>query len=189
MDDLHEFLRLYFRIGEEDIEAVSFLFSEEVLKKNDFFLLQGKVCDKFSFVKDGALRLFSVVDGKEITQWITLPGYFITELDSFTFGSRARWNAQCLKDTTLYTITKEDYLTMNQLVEGWLALEKEFIVHCFTTMENRIFQFLSQTAQERYTSFFENNKELFNQIPLHYIASMLGMSAETLSRIRGNGKS
>lgn len=187
MDELHQFLKLYFHIEEKDIEAVSSLFREENLKKNDFFLHQGKVCDKFSFVKEGALRLFSIVDGKEITQWITLPGYFITEINSFTFGDDARWNVQCVKDTTLYTITKDNYQKLNRMVEGWLALEKKFIVHCFTTMENRIFQFLSQTAYERYASFFEDNKELFNQIPLHYIASMLGMSAETLSRIRANG--
>ncbi|WP_229362913.1 hypothetical protein [Flectobacillus sp. BAB-3569] len=51
-------------------------------------------------------------------------------------------------------------------------------------IENRVFSHLSMTAEERYDAYFEQNKELFNQVPLQYIASVLGMSAETFSRIR-----
>ena len=63
-------------------------------------------------------------------------------------------------------------------------LEKLFIVRCFSMMEDRIFSHLSMSAEERYNLFFESNRELFNQVPLQYIASMLGMSPETFSRIR-----
>jgi CRP-like cAMP-binding protein len=63
-------------------------------------------------------------------------------------------------------------------------LEKLFIARCFIMLEDRIFTHLSMTAEERYNFFFENNKELFNQVPLQYIASMLGMTPETFSRIR-----
>ncbi|WP_229239031.1 hypothetical protein [Emticicia sp. C21] len=59
-----------------------------------------------------------------------------------------------------------------------------FIAKCFTMLEDRIFSHLSMTAEERYNFFFQNNKELFNQVPLQYIASMLGMTPETFSRIR-----
>jgi CRP/FNR family transcriptional regulator, anaerobic regulatory protein len=59
-----------------------------------------------------------------------------------------------------------------------------FIVRCFKALEDRVFGHLSMSAEERYLYFFENNKELFNQVPLLYIASMLGMTAETFSRIR-----
>lgn len=55
---------------------------------------------------------------------------------------------------------------------------------CFTMMEDRIFAHLSMTAEERYQLFFEQNKELFQQVPLQYIASMLGMTPETFSRVR-----
>ncbi len=73
---------------------------------------------------------------------------------------------------------------MESLVPKWQVLEKLFIAKCFTVMEDRIFAHLSMTAEERYVSFFEANKELFNQVPLQYIASMLGMTPETFSRIR-----
>jgi CRP-like cAMP-binding protein len=63
-------------------------------------------------------------------------------------------------------------------------LEKLFIAKCFAILEDRIFSHLSMTAEERYHFFFGNNKVLFNQVPLQYIASMLGMTPETFSRIR-----
>jgi len=87
-------------------------------------------------------------------------------------------------DTEIYSITKEDYKKIGHLVPTWSELEKLFLVRCFTILEDRIFSHLSMTAEERYKLFFENNKELFNQVPLQYIASMLGMTPETFSRIR-----
>lgn len=63
-------------------------------------------------------------------------------------------------------------------------MEKQFIAGCFVQLEDRVFSHLSLSAEERYDKLFENNKEIFNQVPLQYLASMLGMSPETFSRIR-----
>lgn len=85
---------------------------------------------------------------------------------------------------TLWTLDKADYQEFEQKIPNWNVLEKRFIAKCFMLLEQRIFQFISQSAEERYQQYFEANKELFNQVPLQYIASVLGMSPETLSRIR-----
>lgn len=100
------------------------------------------------------------------------------------FETPARWTIQALTEATLYTINREDYIKIGNLVPQWHELEKFFIAKCFTILEERIFSHLSMSAEERYHFFFENNKELFNQVPLQYIASMLGMTPETFSRIR-----
>ena len=186
MDNLNEFLKQYFYIEDKDIGTVASLFQIEHLSKNEVYLQQDKVCRKFSFIQSGALRIYSSVNGKEITQWISSRNSFITELASFTFETKSRWNIVSLTATIIYTISKEDYAQLSTLCKNWYVIEKKFIVHCFTAMEDRIFHHLSQTAQERYDSFFSDNKEIFNQLPLSYIASMLGMSPETLSRIRSN---
>ncbi|MEJ0057663.1 MAG: Crp/Fnr family transcriptional regulator [Bacteroidota bacterium] len=96
----------------------------------------------------------------------------------------ARWNIQALVDTELHTNHRDDYNRIAEKVPKWPELEKQFIVRCFTIMENRIFAHLSMPAEERYSLFFHQNRELFNQVPLQYIASMLGMTPETFSRIR-----
>jgi CRP-like cAMP-binding protein len=66
----------------------------------------------------------------------------------------------------------------------WHEIEKKFISKCFIMLEDRIFQHLSLSAEELYIAFFENNRQLFREVPLQYIASMLGMTPETFSRVR-----
>ena len=185
MTALEQYIKSYFGVATaDDLHEIASLFKETKIKKGEFLLKSGKRCDKLSFVQSGLLRIFVNKEDKEITQWISSKGYFSTDLASFVFETPARWNIQALVDTEIYTITKDDYIRIGDLVPKWTELEKLFIVRCFIILEDRIFSHLSMTAEERYQFFFENNKELFNQVPLQYIASMLGMTAETFSRIR-----
>lgn len=89
-----------------------------------------------------------------------------------------------LNHSVLYSISKFNYDKIEAYIPDWDKKEKEFLIHCFTILENRVLQFISMTAEERYLCYFQENKSLFNQIPQQYIASMLGMTPETLSRIR-----
>lgn len=185
MTELEIYIQSYFGVvTPEELKAITSFFEPEEIKKGDFFLKAGKQCDRLSFVTSGFLRIFADTEKKEVTQWISTKGYFVIDLSSFIFETPARWTIQALTDTEIYSIRKSDYQKIEKLVPKWPILEKLFIVRCFTIMEDRIFSHLSMTAEERYHFFFENNKELFNQVPLQYIASMLGMTPETFSRIR-----
>ena len=185
MTALEHYIQSYFGVvNANDLKTIVSLFKLTTIKKGDFLLKAGKRCDKLSFVQSGLLRMFISTDEKEITQWISTKGYFSTDLSSFVFGTASRLSIQALTNTEVYSITKADYKKIGELVSKWYELEKLFIVRCFIILEERIFSHLSMTAEERYDHFFENNKELFNQVPLQYIASMLGMTPETFSRIR-----
>lgn len=165
------------------------LFRETELQKDDYFVKIDQFCTRLSFLHEGFVRVFARAGDKEVTQWISTPGYFVTDLASFVFGQRARWNIQALTDCKLYTIEREDYAQLKHNVPDWLELERRFLSTCFITLENRVFQHLSLTAEERYDKLLEFNRELFHQVPLHYLASMLGMSPETFSRIRQKKRS
>lgn len=184
MTELQKYITSYFGITNENMDKISSLFTESKLKKGEFFTKSGLYCEKLSFVRSGFIRVFANAKDKEVTQWISTKGYFITDLYSFTFKQRAKWNIQALTECELYTITKENYALLNKIVPNWVEMEKQFIAGCFVQLEDRVFSHLSLSAEERYDKLFENNKELFNQVPLQYIASMLGMSPETFSRIR-----
>lgn len=172
------------QLTEAELELLRSYFKEEKLSKNAYFTQSDKVCDKLSLIKSGILRVYAVVDGKEITQWISTENYLITEIAGFFFNQPNRWSIQAFTDVELLTLSKNNYLKLCQEFPKWLDIEKRFIVKCFAMIENRVFSHLSMTAEERYNAYFEQNKELFNQVPLQYIASVLGMSAETFSRIR-----
>lgn len=185
MISLEQNIRFYFEtISENDLKTVASFFIKEELLKGEDFLVQSKPCSKMSFVQEGIIRVYADTDTKEVTQWISTPGYFLTDLAGMVFGTPSRWTMKALSDCKIFTIYKKDYDNLGKLIPEWHHLEKLFIAKCFITMEERIFSHLSMTAEERYQRFFEQNKELFNQVPLQYIASMLGMTPETFSRIR-----
>ncbi|OJV54473.1 MAG: Crp/Fnr family transcriptional regulator [Bacteroidetes bacterium 43-16] len=130
------------------------------------------------------LRVYALSDGKEITQWISTENFLVTEVAGFFFDQPNRWNIQAFTDTTLWTISKASYHKLCRELPKWHEIEKRFFVKCFAMIEDRIFAHLSMTAEERYQQYFEQHSALFNQVPLQYIASVLGMTPETFSRIR-----
>ena len=184
-NELEKYIKSYFGVVQlDELKEISSLFKVTTIKKGEFFLKTGKQSNKLSFIQSGLLRMFVTTEEKEITQWISSKGSFVVDLSSFVFETPARYTIQALVDTKLYTIDKEDYNRIGTLISNWNRLEKLFIVRCFSMMEDRILSHLSMTAEERYNLFFESNRELFNQVPLQYIASILGMTPETFSRIR-----
>lgn len=189
MAELEQYIKSYFGITPDDLKNVVSLFRITSLKKGEYFVKSGRYCDKLSFVQSGLLRIFASAGEKDVTQWISTKGYFVTDLSSLIFQTTARWNIQALTDCDLYTIDKGSYENIIKVVPNWHELEKLFIARCFLILEDRIFSHLSMSAEQRYNLLFANNPELFNQVPLQYLASMLGMTPETFSRIRSKRNS
>ena len=186
MTELEKYIQTYFGVSDSDLIKISSFFHLTTIKKGDFFLKAERYSDRLAFVQTGILREFLFVGDKEITKWISTKGYFAVDLSSFLFGKTARWNIQALTDCELYIIDKKEYQKIKQIIPTWAELEKLFLAKCFTLLEDRIVTQISMTAEERYNQLFQFNKELFNQVPLQYLASMLGMTPETLSRLRKN---
>lgn len=185
MKEVNTLIKEYFgQLTDQELIIICSYFQEESLQKNEFFTRSDQICDRLSIVKSGFLRVYALADGKEITQWISTGESFITEVMGFFFNQPNRWTIQALSETELLTISKNNYLKLCKEFPGWSEIERQFIVKCFATLEDRVFSHLSMSAEERYDLYFKQNRELFNQVPLQYIASVLGMTAETFSRIR-----
>jgi CRP-like cAMP-binding protein len=184
MTELEQYINSHLGISKADVTKAASLFEETELNKGDCFAKIGERCEKLSFIQSGFVRVSAYSDSKEVTQWISSKGYFITDLSSLIFGNQARWNIQALTDCKLFTIEGESYRRLGEVVPNWPKMEKQFIAACFITLENRVFSHLSLSAEERYDQLYEFNKELFQHVPQQYIASMLGMTPETFSRIR-----
>lgn len=184
MTELEKYIQSFFGVTAADAEKISTRFTLIRLKKGDYYLHAGRYSDRLGFVQSGILREFFDTDSKEVTKWISTKGYFAVDLSSFLFDKTARWNIQALADTEMYVIDKKGYAELGKVVSRWAELEKLFIAKCFTVLEDRMVMHLSMTAEERYQQLFGLNRELFNLVPLQYLASMLGMTPETLSRLR-----
>lgn len=184
MTELEKYIQTYFGVNQDDLIKISSFFKPMTLKKSDYFLKTAGHSNRLGFVQSGIIREFVLIDDREVTKWISTKGYFVVDLSSFIFQQPARWDIQALTACELYIIDSKDYQKIGNVIPRWTELEKLFIAKCFTVLEDRILQHLSMTAEERYNQLFNFNKELFNQVPLQYLASMLGMTPETLSRLR-----
>lgn len=177
-------LQAILHLSDQEAQQASRYFVAHTYAKNTPLLEVGKQANHLFFLTDGYIRAHADSDGKEITQWISYPGYFITDLASWLFQHPAKWNLTTLSPVSLLSISKADYAMLQHEISDWHLKEKMFIGHCFDLMENRIFQFLSQNSEERYHSYCQHFEHLFNHVPHQYIASLLGMTPETLSRLR-----
>ena len=184
MNDLTQSISACFDTEVNHSNDIAKMFFEEKLERNEFHTELGTRFGKLSFVKSGFLRIYRQTDKKEITQWISSPGEFVTDLNALMFDQTARWNIQALTDCEIYTMDYQTYKTINEHISNWAEIEKLFIAKCFMTIEDRIFSFLSMSSEERYEYLSQTKPDLLQHIPLQYLASMLGMTPETLSRIR-----
>ncbi len=137
-----------------------------------------------AFIESGYMRIFDIVDGKEITLWIGGNGRFVTSLSSFIFETKNNWNIQAITDCKLYIITRENHFRLNQTEPKWLEFDNILLAKSFALLERKMFSQLHTTAKQRYDSLLAEEPELFKHVPLKYIASMIGVTPESLSRLR-----
>lgn len=185
MTELKQYLQYYTGASSDEVlEILSSYFQPMILEKGDYFLKAGRVCDKFSFQCSGLLRIYAHYEEKEITQWISSKNSFITDLSGLICNEPGKFHMQALTPCTFYTMYKTDYNNLPSVIESWPHLERTLLARCFKFMESRVFGLLAMSGEERYKFIFGNNPSLFNEVPLKYLASMIGMTPESMSRIR-----
>lgn len=169
---------------EEELDDALLSFKTETIQKGDFFSKAGRISDRIGFVNSGLLRSFYTIKEKETTTYFQLPGMLATALISFLQMKPALENIQALETSELIIIDRKDLLDLYNENWKWQQVGRIFIEQYYVKMEERMISLQSQSAQERYETFLKDFPELIQSVPLYYIASFLGISPETLSRIR-----
>jgi len=170
--------------SEDDFVNALPYFKTEVIQKDDYFSKAGRYCDRLGFVVDGLLRSFYIIKDKEATTFFLSPGSVAVALLSFLQTKPAIENIQALKTSTLITIKKKDIEVLYKENWKWQQAGRVLIENYYIKMEQRSISLQSKSAQELYVEFTREFPEIIKSVPLHYIASYLGVSPETLSRIR-----
>lgn len=152
--------------------------------KGEMLLQQGQIAKKLFFVRKGICRYFSNQDGEEITNWFGFENEFVTSFSSFFPKKPSYESIITLTDCELYQI---DYVTFQSVLHTSIELERvnTFFITMYTVqLEERLYIIQTKTAAEKYQHLLEHQPHFIQQIPNKYLASYLGITRETLSRIR-----
>ena len=171
-------------IDDEAIDTILSVFEPIEVAKGEFLLKSGKDCRQMTFIESGYMRMYNLVDGKEITFWMGSEGKFITSLSSFIFETNNMWSIQAVTDCNLYVISRENHFKLCKNEPKWLEFDNILLAHSFALLEKKMFSQLHTTAKQRFLNLLHEEPDLFKHVPLQYIASMLGITPESLSRLR-----
>ena len=184
MRKLIESINTYILLNDSELLSLQNAVEKRTYKKNDVIFTEGKISSEIYFVEKGCVRLFYNVDGNDKTAFFYTEGQFICAGESYTYNIPAIENYQVIEQTEIFVFTKkkaEKLLSEAPRLEviARIATENELI-----TCQKVIASFVTKSAEERYTDLLNTQGELFQRVPQQYIASFLGVSPETLSRIK-----
>lgn len=183
MTELIDIIKGFQELDLETEEAIRKYFIIETFRKNEFIVHQGKVCTKVYFIQSGSVRRFCFENEIEVTKWIYTDNQFVTSLSSFFEQKPSFESLQAFEDTVVYSLSYADEQILlhyplflkfhvNQL-RLYLSKINEFH-HLFRVMN----------AQEKYLFLLKSFPQIIIRTKLKYVASLIGVSQETLSRIR-----
>jgi len=172
-------------LNEMEKEICRSLFIPKKLRKRQYILQQDDICKNLIFVEKGLLRSYSVDEkGNEHILQFAPEGWWIADVYSFFTGENSAYNIDAIEDSELLLITNP---ALEQLYERVPKFERYFRIltqNNMVAMQKRLTSELSSTAEEKYLKLISAYPNIVSRVPQHMIASYLGLTPETLSRIR-----
>ncbi len=160
-------------------------FEHKEIAKNHFLLREGKIADEYLLLEKGYMRAFAYdLAGTEITTDFYRPGQMVFEVASFFNRTRSKENIQALTDCEGWVITYKQLNDLFHSLPEFREFGRSVLVKGFADLKNRMLATITETAEERYATLLKTNPEIFQHAPLKYIATYLGITDTSLSRIR-----
>jgi len=181
---LNQYLKRSSRLTEVEREEVLNSFQHKILKKNDFFVKSGDICNQIAFLQKGILRIHNEIEGEETTFSFVFENSFSTALTSLAYKQPSIWSIQALSKCELLIISREEHFRLIDKYRNWLEVDNTQLLLAYTSLENRMLKQIQKNAELRFNDLFSEQPEIFNLIQLKHIASYLGIKPETLSRLR-----
>jgi CRP-like cAMP-binding protein len=171
-------------LTDEQFEFISKDLKVKTFQKNEVILSQGELCSRTYFVLDGLMRSYSI-DSKGKVHIIQFAPelWWLSERNSL-FNEVSEFYIDAIEATTAVIIPKEYFLTVSKYVPGFETLNSTMLNNSIRFMQKRINMLLSATAEERYLDFIKLYPNLTLRVPQWMIASYLGITPESLSRVR-----
>lgn len=155
------------------------------ISKGNFLLRQGEICKHSFFVESGLLRQYSIDNkGKEHILQFAPETWFVTDRESVYFNQPSNYFIQALEDSTVLQIDENFIVQLAQQNKSFLEFNNKLLHNHIRHLHKRVTQLLSATAEERYLDFIKIYPDILLRVPQSMVASYLGITPESLSRVR-----
>jgi len=172
-------------LSSEEEALVVATFQPKKLRKKQYFLQEGDVCKYAGFIVKGAMRQYRVDEkGVEHIVHLFIENYWANDRESSTMLTPSVYNIDAWEDTELLIITRADMLDLMDKIPALVEMIRLMDERNAIANQRRLSSTISNTAEKRYEEFAKNHPQFIQRFPQHLIASFLGITKETLSRIR-----
>lgn len=172
-------------LSAQEVDSIIALFTYRTIKKNELFIKAGTVCDQLAFIQKGAVRAFTSDDhGMETTTCFSFENQFITVYDSFMSRKSAQKSIQALEDCSLLTINHQMFQHLSTAIPSWIYLQELLTRQAFEEKEYYHIHLKNKTAKEKYEHLLNEQPEIVRRASVEQIASYLGMTQRTLTRVK-----
>lgn len=182
--NLIQFITKFVPFTEEELRKSEHFFSEKILRKGDFWVKEGDLNTDVLFLNKGMIRTYFVKNEIEKTFDLTIENQIVTATESYSFGMPSRDFLQAIEDCHLCVIAKENLDILFSQSAKWERLGRLIFEGYTISQEVRLRSFISETAQERYERLAKYQPELIQRTPQIYLANFLGITPQSLSRLR-----
>ncbi len=166
-------------------EQIKRYLTPKKLRKKQYLLQEGDVCKSIAFIEKGALKAYSVDEnGNERIIQFGVEGWVISDLYSFLTSEPATYNIDAIEDAELMLISKSAHEALLQHLPKYETFTRLNITGAYLAMQRRLTSIISSSLEERYVNFTTLYPEIVQRVPQHMIASYMGLTPETLSRVR-----
>ena len=184
-EKLIQFLKSTDLVTPVKAEEIADHFVHRTIYKNQFHLEEGQVSQEYFFMAHGFLRAFAHdTHGNDVTTNFYSDNQVIFEVSSFFNHTPSKENIQALTDCEGWYITYQQLNMLFHALPEFREFGRAILVKGFTSLKIRMLSMITETAEERYAQLLKTNPEIFVHSPLKYIASYLGITDTSLSRIR-----
>jgi CRP-like cAMP-binding protein len=182
---LHKTLVSKISVSDAEFEIVKTFFKPKKLRKKQFLLQEGDICYRLAFVEKGSLYSYST-DGKGIQHVIqfAFDGWWIADLYSYLTGEKSLYSIEALENCELLILDQEDEKELIRQFPRYEVYTKILYQNAYVALQRRLEATLGLSAEEKYSQLMDNYPSLSERVPQHLLASYLGITPETLSRIR-----
>jgi CRP-like cAMP-binding protein len=184
---LYDSIQEIVTLTDEEWELCKNSFRPKRMLKRQFLLQEGDVCRDLTFVEKGALYSYTVdsAGNKHVIRF-AFEGWWMANLHSFFTGKPTRLNIEVLEECELLMLDRDNHEKLLDEVPSYERYHRIIVQNAYVAIQQRVENALGLTAEEKYERLIEQNPEFLNRVPLNLVASYLGVTPETLSRVRSN---